>query len=73
MEEGQCSGILEPAEGYSILRRLPTDTAAVETAFLDRRLQDAAAPADIRTGEDYASLDPAAFYQALEALRQAGA
>ena len=73
LEEGQCSGILETAEGYSILRRLPTDTAAVETAFLDRRLQDAAAAADIRTGEDYASLDPAAFYQALEALRQAGA
>ena len=73
LEEGQCSGILETAEGYSILRRLPTDPAGVERAFLDRGLLDAAAAADIRTGEDYASLDPAAFYQALEALRQAGA
>ena len=73
LEEGQCSGILETAEGYSILRRLPTDTAAAATAFLDRRLQEAAAAADIRTEAAYAGLDPAAFYRALEALRGEGA
>jgi hypothetical protein len=69
LAEGACSGILESSEGFSILRRLPTDTGAVREAYFDHLLQEDAKNAEVRTGQDWESVDPAAFFQALEQLR----
>lgn len=72
LEEGQCSGILESKEGFSILRRLPTDAeAAAEDGGFDALLQGAAERALIQTAPDYDRLDAAAFHKAMEALRAA--
>lgn len=71
LAEGQCSGILESEEGFSILRRLPTDPAALAEDYFDHLLQTAAENAAVETAEPYEKLDAAAFYQALEDLRTA--
>ena len=34
LQEGQCSGILESQEGFSILRRLETDPEALREPYL---------------------------------------
>ena len=73
LEEGQCSGILESGEGFSILRRLPADTGAVREAYFDHLLQEAAETAELQTAEAYGKLDVEAFYRALEQLRTAEA
>lgn len=41
LEEGQCSGILETDEGFSILRRLSTDSRELAGAWFDVQLQNA--------------------------------
>ena len=66
---GQCSGILESDEGFSILRRLAPETAEVVEDYFDSCLQEAAAGAQTALTEAYDRLDAAAFYEALEALR----
>ncbi len=71
LAEGQCSGILESPEGFSILRRLPGDTAAVREAYFDRLLTDAAKAAAVDTAEAYGALEIPRFYQRLEDLRAA--
>ena len=38
LEEGQCSGILESQDGFSILRRLETDPAVITEAYFDDHL-----------------------------------
>ena len=68
LEEGQCSGILETGEGFSILLRGETDRSGVEEAYFDYLLQEAAENAAVRLTEDYTALDPAAF--AAQALRE---
>lgn len=72
LAEEQCSGILESDEGFSILRRLAPETAALAEDYFDGRLQDAARDAKITLAEDYERLDAAAFYSALERLRESG-
>ncbi len=72
LEEGQCSGILESEEGFSILRRLPPDTAAAKEAWFDNALQEAASGAQVTLTADYEDLDAAAFYRALESARTGG-
>ena len=61
LEEGQCSGILETGEGFSILLRGETDRSGVEEAYFDHLLQKAAENAPVGLTEDYKALDPAAF------------
>ena len=61
LEEGQCSGILETEDGFSILRRLPLDVSVLKEACFDEMLQTAAANSAVTTTSDYAKLDPADF------------
>ncbi len=70
LEEGQCSGILETDEGFSILRRLSTDSRELAGAWFDVQLQNAAADISVETGERYDQLNPAEFDAALEQLRE---
>lgn len=72
LEEGQCSGILESPEGYSILRRLPLDTGALTEPWFDSRLERAAREAQLTASEAWESLDAAAFYAAFCQARQGG-
>lgn len=68
--EGQISGILESEDGFSILRRLPLDTAALADSYFDHQLEAAAQSADISVTPAYETLDPAAFSDALRQARQ---
>ena len=70
LEEGQCSGILESEDGYSILRRLAPDTAPVREAYFDHLLQSAAESAALETTEAYDTLEVAAFYRRWKELRE---
>lgn len=69
LEEGQCSGILESEEGFSILRRLTSEGGAASGEAFDRLLQDAVEEALVRTTPAYDALDAAAFDKALMELR----
>ena len=55
---GQCSGILESQEGFSILRRLETDLSGLGEAYFDEQLQRAAETAEVVLGADYEALQP---------------
>lgn len=66
---GQCSGILESDEGFSILRRLAPETKDLADDYFDERLQEAASEARVVLTENYDGLDTESFYTALEALR----
>lgn len=70
MEPGQYSGILESQEGFSILRRLPDDTANLEATYFDYLLQSAAESSEIQTAEPYEKLDVGEFYTALQRQKQ---
>ena len=65
LEEGQCSGILELEDGFSILRRLPLDADALKEACFDEMLQTAAENSVVTTTQAYLSLDPVTFAEAL--------
>ena len=69
LEEGQCSGILESEEGFSILRRLVFQGEDLAGEAFDRLLQAAAEEALVQTAPAYDNLDAAAFDQALVELR----
>lgn len=69
LQEGQCSGILESQEGFSILRRLETDPEALREPYFDDCLLDLAEAAEVTTAPAYDELDPAAFDQAWEQVR----
>lgn len=53
LEEGQCSGILESQEGFSILRRLETDLAVLKEAYFDDHLLTVAEEAAVTTMPEY--------------------
>lgn len=61
LEPGQCSGILESGEGFSILLREETDLSGMEEAYFDHLLQEAAENSAVRLSVEYETLDPAAF------------
>ena len=69
LQAGQCSGILETQEGFSILRRLETDTEALREPYFDDRLLDLAEAAEVTIAPDYDGVDPAAFDRAWEQAR----
>ena len=67
LEEGQCSGILESEEGFSILRREPVEEAVMRESWFDWHLQQAAANAVVQTAADYERLDvPSIAQQTVE-------
>ena len=66
LKPGQISGIIETGAGFSILRRLPAEGAALREAYFDSLLQDAAADSDIQFTNAYISLRPAAFWGAVQ-------
>ena len=61
LEEGQCSGILETEEGFSLLRRLPLDTAALKEPYFDHLLKTAAERSSVTVTDDYEALNPEQF------------
>jgi len=61
LEEGQCSGILETEEGFSVLRRFPLETAALKEAYFDHLLETAAESSAVMTTAEYEALDTAEF------------
>ena len=69
---GQCSGILESDEGFSILRRLTPETKDLANDYLDSLLQAAASGAQVALTEAYDGLDTESFYTELGALRAEG-
>ena len=71
LAEGQCSGILESDEGFSILRRLPTDTSGLTEPYFDAQLQSAAENAAVETADAYQTVKPASFYERLRETREA--
>ena len=61
LEVGQCSGILESEEGFSILLRLETDPEVLQEEAFDAMLQKAAEAAVITVRPEYQKLDPSEF------------
>ena len=61
LEPGQCSGILESGEGFSILLRCETNPQDVREEYFDYILQEAAKNAQVELTEAYRALDAAAF------------
>ena len=59
--EGQCSGILETEKGFALLLKLPLETAALQEACFDHRLQSAAESSEVTVTEEYSALDAADF------------
>ncbi len=65
LEPGQLSGILETEAAFVILRRLPTDQAALRQAHFESLLQSAGADASVRAAEAYSRLSPSEFWSRL--------
>ena len=61
LEAGQCSGILETEEGFSVLQRLPLEEDALREGYFDHLLQRAAEESAVTTTPEYTELDAAAF------------
>ncbi len=72
LEVGQCSGILETGEGFSILLRQETDREEAREAYFDYLLQQAAEQSAIQAGDAYQALDVAAFAAKLELAQGPG-
>ena len=69
LQAGQCSGVLETQEGFSILRRLETDPETLKEPYFDSCLLDLAEAAEVTTAPAYDGVDPAAFDRAWEQAR----
>ena len=69
LEPGQISGIIETDAGFSILRRCPTDEGTLRAAYFDSLLQDAAAACEIQCTNAYNSLQPEAFWAAVQGAK----
>ena len=61
LEPGQISGILESAEGFSILRRVEADTAALVVPWLDEALLSWAEEAEILPSAAYETVEIPAY------------
>ena len=72
LEIGQCSGILESEEGFSILRRLPPDREALLDGYFDLLLQAAAQETFVTQTQEYAELDVIRFDALREELLRTG-
>ena len=66
LEVGQISGVIETEEGFSILRRLLPDPAAVREAYFDSLLQTAVRNCEVRGTDAYDALDPEVFWNAVK-------
>lgn len=65
---GQRSGIIETDMGFVLLRRLPTDQAALRETHFDSLLQGAADSSVIKVSAEYEALRPGEFYTALSSF-----
>lgn len=72
LAEGQFSGILESEEGFSVLKRLPPDRAALLNDYFDDLLQTAAKNALVCQTQEYAELEVEAFDSRLKEMRMMG-
>lgn len=72
LETGQISGIIEADGNFSILRRLPTDEAALREAHFDSLLLDAARSSEIQYTAAYEALRPSTFWAALKEVDRTG-
>lgn len=70
LEPGQCSGILESKEGFSILLRKETDPKGVREAYFDHLLQEAAGNSAVRLAAEYEAVDPTSFAAELAGTEQ---
>lgn len=61
LEVGQCSGILETEEGFSVLRRLPLEVESLNETHFDSLLQAAAEASSVTTTPEYQELDVEKF------------
>lgn len=68
---GQYSGILETAEGFSILMRRQPDSAALLEPAFDGLMQSTAEAAAVESTAECTALDVPSFYRALQRLREA--
>ena len=71
LQIGQISGIIESADGFSILRRLSPERDTLLDTWLRRTVEEAARAADVEVTERYGALDAARFSAALLELRRA--
>lgn len=62
LEAGQCSGILESDEGFSILMRMETDPTEQKEAYFDSLLQAAAETAVVTVEPYYHELNPQTLF-----------
>ncbi len=69
LEPGQISGIIEIDARFSILRRLPIDEGTLRAAYFDTLLQDAAAACEVQCTNAYNSLQPEAFWAAVQGAK----
>ena len=69
LAENQWSGILETADGFSILLRRSVDMAAVAADYFDFLLQSSAEDAAVETTRAYDHLEISGFYQELTKAR----
>ena len=70
LEAGQCSGVLETAEGFALLRRLETDAETLREAWFDDLLRREAEGAAVEVTDAYRELDIPAFHRRLQKLRE---
>ena len=61
LESGQCSGILETEEGFSILMRADVPNEELMEEYFDHLLQTSAENASVILAPEYSALDAAAF------------
>ena len=72
LEAGQCSGVLETAEGFALLRRLETDAETLREAWFDDLLRREAEGAAVEVTDTYRELDIPAFHRRLLELQEEG-
>ena len=72
LEAGQCSGVLETAEGFALLRRLETDAETLREAWFDDLLRREAEGAAVEVTDTYRELDIPAFHRRLLELQKEG-
>ena len=67
---GQCSGVLETAEGFALLRRVEPDREVLREAWFDDLLRREAEVAMVEVTEAYRDLEIPEFHRRMQKLRE---